>query len=59
MVAGCSKGPSYPGVVAEEVVEFVPWLKMLPQKFQQVICDDVIEHELPHVLNPGNNAFLL
>lgn len=31
----------------------------MPQKFQQIICDDVIEQELPDTLHPGNNAFAL
>lgn len=55
---GMSKGPEYPGVTATKVIDFIPFLQMIPSKSTLVSCDDFIEDELKNK-KPENNDFLL
>lgn len=55
---GISKGPEFPGVTATSVIDFAPFLQLIPNKTLLVICDDVIEEELTNK-KAENNDFLL
>jgi len=55
---GVQKDPQNPGVVAQKVCDFVSFIKDLPLKMVEVVCDDVIEDELSN-RKIGNNDFML
>jgi len=52
-----SKGPDFPGVVAEKIVDFIPFLQEAPSVIQQVISDDNLDQELGKKLE--NNDFVM
>ena len=58
MKVGMSKGTEYPGVVAEKVIDFVPFLQVIPNKFAMVSCDDVLEDELTNKRAENNDLLL-
>ncbi len=52
-----SKGSEYPGVVATQVLDFIPYQEMIPNKVSCIVCDENIEQELAK--KADNNDFLL
>jgi hypothetical protein len=59
---GMPKGKEHPGVTAVKVIDFMPMMQALGNRFTLTVCDDIIEEELTSVKEPGhpmNNDFLL
>jgi hypothetical protein len=59
---GVSKGKDHPQVTAVKVMEFLPMIQMIGNKFILTVCDDILEDELASVKeegHPRNNDFLL
>ena len=62
MQVGISKGKDQPQVTAVKVMEFLPMIQMIGNKFILTVCDDILEDELAAVKeegHPRNNDFLL
>jgi hypothetical protein len=59
---GISKSKEQPQVTAVKVLDFIPMIQMMGNKFILTVCDDILEEELATVKeegHPKNNDFLL
>ena len=59
---GISKCKEQPQVTAVKVMDFMPMIQMMGNKFVLTVCDDILEDELATVKeegHPKNNDFLL
>eukprot|EP00347_Sterkiella_histriomuscorum_P006902 403350993 len=43
---GVSKGLDHPEIVATQVIDFIPYMQQIPNKYELVICDDNLDNEL-------------